>query len=65
MATKRFIQKRAQRGSNDASIGEHSGIRDERDYGARMNQWLRTWSYWKIIPMLWYKARAFGNRRWE
>jgi len=60
IATAHFIRECVRRGAKEIAIGDLTGIREEIDYGARMNQRLHAWPYRKIINMIRYKAALVG-----
>jgi len=60
IVTAHFIRECLRRGVKEIAIGDLTGIRQEIDYGARMNQRLHAWPYRKIAYMLRYKAELAG-----
>jgi IS605 OrfB family transposase len=60
MATTHFVRECVRRGVKEIAIGDLTGIRQEMDYGARMNQRLHAWPYRKILTMIRYKAALAG-----
>ena len=60
MVTSHFVRECLRCGVKEIAIGDLTGIRQEIDYGARMNQRLHNWPYRKIVDMLRYKAELAG-----
>lgn len=58
--TSHFIRECIRRGIGEIVLGDLTGIREEIDWGTRMNQRLHAWPYRKVISMLRYKA-ALSN----
>ncbi|GAF24714.1 transposase and inactivated derivatives [Moorella thermoacetica Y72] len=54
--TSHFIRECTRRGIGEIVLGDLTGIREEIDWGARMNQRLHAWPYRKVISMIRYKA---------
>jgi putative transposase len=52
IVTSHFIRECVKRGVGEIAIGDLIGIREEMNYGARMNQRLHVWPYRKIIDMV-------------
>jgi IS605 OrfB family transposase len=60
ITTTHFVRECVRRGVKEIAIGDLTGIRQEMDYGARMNQRLHAWPYRKILAMIRYKAALAG-----
>lgn len=60
IVTSHFIRECVRHGVAEIAIGALAGIRDEIDYGDRMNQRLHAWLYRKVIHMIRYKAALAG-----
>lgn len=60
IVTAHFIRECLRRDVKEIAIGDLTGIRDEIDYGARMNQRLHAWPYRKMVHMIRYKAALEG-----
>lgn len=58
--TSHFVRECIRQGVKEIAIGGLTGIREEIDYGGRMNQRLHAWPYRKIIHMIQYKAALVG-----
>jgi IS605 OrfB family transposase len=52
IVTSHFIRECVEGGVGEIAIGDLIGIREEMNYGARMNQRLQAWPYRKIIDMV-------------
>jgi IS605 OrfB family transposase len=60
IVTSHFIRECVKRGVGEIAIGDLTGIREEMNYGTRMNQRLHAWPYQKIVHMIRYKAALAG-----
>lgn len=58
--TSRFIDICVKKNVGEIVVGDLSNIRDNIDYGTRMNQRLHAWPFAKTLSMLRYKAEDVG-----
>jgi len=60
IATSHLIEECVKRGVGEIVIGDLDGIRENINYGDRLNQRLHAWPYRKLINMLRYKGALAG-----
>ncbi len=60
ISTSHLIGECMRRGVKEIVIGDLNGVRDNIDYGERLNQRLHAWPYRKVINMLRYKGALVG-----
>lgn len=58
--SRKLIEMLLERGVSTVAIGELKGIRENADYGSRMNQRLHQWAHRKFAQMVEYKAKGAG-----
>lgn len=58
--TSHFVRYCYLSGVDTIAIGDLTGIREQIDYGAKLNQRLHAWPFRKIADMITYKAKLFG-----
>jgi IS605 OrfB family transposase len=59
-ASRWFVDLCKEKGVSEIAIGNLTDIREEIDYGARLNQRLHAWPFAKLAEMLRYKAEDAG-----
>jgi putative transposase len=60
LISKDFVERCDQAGVDTIAIGELTGIRENIDYGERLNQRLHAWPFAKLTNMITYKAKRQG-----